>query len=171
MKRVFYVTFGFLVMTLACQTNQKLTDQQKDSIVKAVKERSQQFFDINKSYNNESLQKTMSFADENIDKAWQTDPALVVFDINIIKTRAEMQNFWGMAIDSRISTNITMLENHFAVLSKDQVVEVNKADYTITGKDSITSGLYTMVHTIVWVNINSEWKIVHIHQSSAKKAE
>jgi ketosteroid isomerase-like protein len=171
MKRVFYVTLGLLVMTLGCQTNQKLTDQQKDLIVKAVKERSQQFFDINKSYNTESLQKTMSFSDENIDKAWLTDPAEVVFDINIIKTRADVQNFWGMAIESRISTNITMTEDHFAVLSKDQVVEVNKADYTITGKDSITSGPYTMVHTIVWVNINGEWKMLHIHQSSAKKTE
>lgn len=171
MKRVFYVTLALLVLALGCQINQKLTDQQKESIVKAVKERSQQFFDINKSYNSESLQKTMNFADENIDKAWLTDPAEVVFDINIIKTRADMQSFWGMAIESRMSTNITMLENHFAVVSRDQVVEVNKADYTITGKDSITSGPYTMVHTIVWVNINGEWKILHIHQSSAKKAE
>jgi ketosteroid isomerase-like protein len=171
MKRIFYVTLGLLVITLGCQTNQKLTVQQQDSIVKAVKESSQQFFDINKSYNTESLQKTMSFSDENLDKAWLTDPALVALDVNIFKTRADMQSFWGMAIGSRISTNITMLEDHFAVLSKDQVIEVNKADYTITGKDSITSGPFTMVHTIVWVNVNGAWKMLHIHQSSAKKTE
>lgn len=171
MKRVLYVALGLLVMTLGCQTNQKLTDQQKESIVKAVKESSQQFFDINKSYNAESLQKTMSFSDENLDKAWVTDPAVVVLDIDIFKTRADMQSFWGMAIDSRISTNITMNEAHFAVLSKDQVIEVNKADYTVTGKDSITSGPFTMVHTIVWVNVNGVWKILHVHQSSEAKTE
>ena len=172
MKRVFYLTLGLLVMTLGCQTNPELTDQEKESIVKAVKERSQLFWVTNnQSYNSESMQKFMSLIDENCDQAWQTDPAMAVFNIGIIKFRTEVESFWKTAIESRNSTNVTIVEDYFAVLSKDKVLEVNKGDYTVAGKDSITYGPFSMVNTIVWVNKNGEWKMLHCHESYVAKEE
>ena len=149
----------------------QLTQQQKETILKAVKETSQRMWDFQKSYNSESLQNFMNFIDTNSDQMWQTDPVTMNYNLNIIKTRDDLKTQWRKMIESRNSTPITILEAYFAVLSKDQVLEVNKCDYTIHAKDSTTYGPFTMVNTIIWIDKNGEWKMLHCHPSWAKKKE
>ena len=113
----------------------------------------------------------LKFWDENSDQIWQTDPASVVFNTSITKTGDEWMNAVKGMINNRIRTFPTILESHFSVLSDDKVLEVNKGDFTITRKDSTVSGPFTMVNTIVWADINGDWKMQFFHESTAKKSE
>jgi len=72
-------------------------------------------------------------------------------------------------LDSRISTNPAITESYFAVLSKDLVLEVNKGDYTVTAKDNTVYGPFTMVNTLVWINRDGAWKMIHFHESWQRK--
>ncbi len=172
MNRAVYLTLGLLVVTLGCSTNQLLTDQQKDSVVKEVSAVSQQFWHVYSQPNNsESLANIMGFIDEKSDQGWQTDPALVVFNTNIFKSRADLEAVWKEMLTLRGATNVQMLENYFTVLSGNQVLEVNVGDYTITGKDGLTFGPYKMVNTIIWINRSGTWKIQHCHESWVSEKE
>ena len=171
MKKIIYLFLGLLFIAQSCQTNYKLTDTDKEALVKAVKEKSQQFWSMTQPYDTGTFRRVLKFWDENSDQAWQTDPVAVVFNTGITKTRAEWMDNWKSMIDTRISTVPTILETHFSVLSKDKVLEVNKGDFTITRKDSTVSGPFTMVNTIVWADINGDWKMQFFHESTAKKSE
>lgn len=163
---------GLLLITLGCQTNLKLTDQQKNSIVQAVKETSLQFWVINnEKYDSGSLQKFMTYIDDNADQVWVADPAVVSFNVNLFNKRADLENIWKEMLEARSSTNVRMLNQYFSILSKDQVLEVNEGDYTLTGKDGLTFGPYRMVNTIIWVNRNGQWKMLHCHESWANRKE
>jgi len=173
MKRVCFFTLGLLIMAMGCQTNQKLTEQQKESILKAVKERSHEFWIVSnqKSYDKMTLNRFMSFVDEKSDQAWSTDPAGWVFNLEILKSRSDLENDFRKIFEARIVTSPIIKESYFAVLSKDLVLEVNKGDYTITRKDSTTLGPLTMVNTCVWMNSEGEWKMIHCHESYQPKKE
>ena len=161
-----------LVLTLGCQTNLNLTNQQKDSISKDVKKTSQQFWLLyNQPYDSGSLTKLMSFFDGNGVQVWQNEPAVVVFNVTLVKTLADLEKVWKEMLELRGSTNATLLNDYFTVLSKDKVLEVNEGDYTIKGKDGQTFGPYKMVNTIVWGNRNGEWKMLHFHESWANYKE
>jgi hypothetical protein len=166
MKRANYLTLGLLVFALGCQTNLKLSNQQKDSISQDVQETSQQFWALyNRTYDSGSLPKLLSFFDENCIQIWQTEPAAVIFNVTMVKTPADLEKVWKEMLELRSSTNVTMLDDYFTVLSKDKVLEVNEGDFTITGKDGKTFGPYRMVNSIIWGNNNGAWKMLHFHES------
>lgn len=172
MKRTSFLSLGILMIALGCTTNMKLTDQKKDSIIRSVQEMSRQFWVvINQKYDSGSLEKFMSFIDEGTDQAWVAEPAVVGFNTNLFSTRADLENVWREMLEARSSTNVTMLSNHFAILSENQVLEVNEGDYTLTGKDGKIFGPYRMVNTAIWVNRNGQWKMMHLHESWANKKD
>jgi hypothetical protein len=102
---------------------------------------------------------------------WQSNPAAMIYNLNIIKTRAQLNDAWGKSIESRTGTPVKILESYFSILSRDHVLEVNKADYTVVGKNGTTYGPFSMVNTIVWINRNGDWKMLHCHSSWEKKKE
>jgi hypothetical protein len=166
MKRVYYLSLVLLVMALSCQTSKELTDQQKDEIIKAVKERNEQFWAVNFSNRNESLQKSMTFlVDENDTKLWKSDPVTFVSNLEIVKTPTDMANFYKKRMENRTSTTVKMLDNYFTVLSKDAVLEFNKVEMSMTLTDGSTFGPFVLTETFIWVNINGIWKILHQHES------
>jgi ketosteroid isomerase-like protein len=164
---------ALLLPILGCTSQQsdQLTEMQKESILKSVKQTSQRMWDLQQSYDSVSLKNFMGLVDPECDRMWQTDPAAMIYNLNIIKTRAELTDAWGKSIESRTGTPVKILESYFAVISRDQVLEVNRADYSIMGKNGTTYGPYVMVNTIVWINRNGDWKMLHCHSSWAKKNE
>jgi len=67
--------------------------------------------------------------------------------------------------------NMTIVDSRFNVLSADKVLEVNKIDYTVTTIDSIVHGPYMAVNTVLWVNIDGNWKMQFFHESTALKEQ
>jgi hypothetical protein len=171
MRKIIYLSMGIIFCFLGCQKNSKLTDSEKGLLVKAVKEKSQQFWSNTQPYDTGSFRKFIKFWDDNSDGEWQTEPVAVIFNTGVTKTRAEWVNNWKKMIDSRISTNPTILESHFTVLAGDKVLEVNTGDFSITMKDSTVRGPYKMVNTIVWINRNGDWKMQFFHESTAEKSK
>jgi hypothetical protein len=166
MKKIFPFLLGLIIIIQGCQTNSALTEQQKDEIIKAVKERNEQFWAVSFSNSNESLEKTMAlFVNENDIKAWKTEPVTFVSNLEIVKTPADMANFYKKRMENRTSTSVKKLEDHFAALSKDKVLEFNKVEMTMTLTDGTTFGPIILTETFVWVNMNGVWKILHLHES------
>lgn len=163
----------FLLCIFGCtpKLGNQMTDRQKESILESVKQTSQRMWDLQQSYDSESLKNFMDLVDPNCDQMWQTDPAAMIYNLDIIKTRAELNDAWGKSVDSRTGTPVKILEAYFSVISKNQVLEVNRADYTVIGKESSTYGPFSMVNTIVWIKRNGEWKMLHCHSSWARKAK
>jgi hypothetical protein len=177
MKKIIYLFIGLFIIVQGCQTNSKLNDSDKAVLVNAVKDKSNQYwsllqsYTLNQPYDTGTFRKFMKFWDKNSDRLWQSDPVSVIFNTEITKTEADWEAKFKKMIETRISTNPTILESHFAVLSNDVVLEVNKGDFTITGKDSVVYGPFTMVNTQIWVNRNGDWKMQFFHESTAKKSE
>ena len=170
MKKLLFLLLGVVIITTACQTSTELTDADKDAMVQAVKQASQEFWSLaSQAYDTGFFNQALKFWDENSDQIWQTDPVAVVFDTSITETKDEWMSDWKAMIDNRIKTTPTILESHFSVLTKDKVLEVNKGDITVMEKDSTIYGPNTMVNTIVWANINGEWKMQFWHESWAVK--
>jgi ketosteroid isomerase-like protein len=155
-----------VVFTLMPVSAQELTDAQKASIISEVQAASKKFWiDNNRSYNSESLKESMTFIDENNDKLWQTEPATISFNMEIIKSRSDWENVWGQMLDTRASTSVTIPEDYFAVVSGTCVLEVNKGEFTITDKGGSTMGPMKMVNTLIWIKKDGKWKILHCHES------
>jgi hypothetical protein len=173
MKKIIYLFLGLFIMVQGCQTNSKLNDSDKAVLVNAVKDKSHQYWSVtlNQPYDTGSFRKAMKFWDKNSDHIWQSDPVSAIFNTEITKAEADWETQLKKMIETRISTNPTILESHFAVLSNDVVLEVNKGDFTITGKDSVVYGPFTMVNTLIWVNKNGDWKMQFFHESTVKKPE
>jgi len=172
MKKIMYLFLGLMITALGCQTDSKFSESEKEALVQAVMKTSQQFWSMaQQPYDTGSFRAFLKYWDENSDQIWQTDPATVVFNTSITKTGEEWMNSLKGMINNRIRTFPTILESHFSALSNDKVLEVHKGDYTITMKDSTVSEPFTMVNTIVWANINGDWKMQFWHESWAKKSE
>jgi ketosteroid isomerase-like protein len=165
------IIVALLLSIFGCNSSKsdQLTELQKETILQSVKEASQRIWDLQESYDSASLQNFMDLVDPESDRLWQTDPAAMVYNLNIIKTRADLNDAWGKSVESRTGTPVNLLEDYFAVISQDLVLEVNKADYSVMGKDSTTYGPFSMVNTTVWINRNGDWKMLHSHSSWAKK--
>ena len=168
--RVLLCLLAVVIVTQGCQTDSELTDSEKDALVQAVKHTGQEYWTLmNQPYSNTTNDEAFKFMDENADQMWQTDPIAVIFNTGITNTQAEMKNNFKGMFDNRISTKSTLLESYYSVLANDKVLEVIRADYIITRKDSTVSDPLTMVNTSVWANINGEWKIQFSHSSFRKK--
>ena len=161
-----------MITVLGCQTYSKLTDSEKEAIVQAVMKASQEYWSMaQQPYDTGSFRVFMKFIDDNSDQVWQTEPVAGIFNTSVTKTGAEWMDLLKGIIDNRIRTFPTILESHFSVLSNDKVLEVNEGDFTITRKDSTVSGPFSMVNTVIWANINGDWKMQFFHESTAKKSE
>jgi hypothetical protein len=172
MKIIMYLFLGIVIISQSCQSDSKLTDSEKDALVQDVMKTSQQFFALSaQPHDTGSFRNFIKFVDENADQSWQTDPVAAVDNITITKTMSEWIIHMKAVMDRRISTNPKILESHFFVLSKDKVIEVNKGDFAPIMTDSTVRGPFTMVNTIVWGNINGEWKMQFFHESTARKSE
>lgn len=159
-------SFVVAIMLIPALYGQDLTDAQKALIVSEVQAASKKFWvDNNQSYKSESLNESMAYIDKNNDSLWQTGPATITFNTEIIKSRADWENLWGQMLDSSSSTQITIPEDYFAVLSDVAVLEVNKGEFTITEKSGNTTGPVKMVNTILWIKKDGKWKIMHCHES------
>jgi hypothetical protein len=169
MNKIVFLCLGLTILLSGCQTRSKLSDSDKESIVKAVKERSEKFWSFTQPYDTSTFRKIIVVWDENSDKAWQSEPVAVVFNTELIKTSSEWLKMWKKMIDTRISTNPKVSESHFNVLAEDKVLEVNAGDYTVTGKDNVVYGPYKMVNTILWVKTNGDWKMQFFHESYEEK--
>lgn len=170
MKKIVILFLGLLTMVSGCQTKTELTAEDKNAIVKAVKEISEPFWGWNDKFEQEDM-KFLALYDENSDNAWQPDPVATVFNTSIIKTQAEWIEMWKEMIENRLAMNMSIVDSHFNVLSADKVLEVNKIDYTITTLDSIVHGPYIAVNTVLWVNIDGNWKMQFFHESTALKEQ
>jgi len=171
MKKTFILFLGLLAMTPGCQTKTELSDADKNAIVNAVKEISESFWGWNGTLNQADVQKFLALYDENSDNAWQPDPVATVFNTDIITTQAEWMEMWKEIIADRLAMNMSIVDSHFNVLSADKVLEVNKIDYTVTTIDSIVHGPYMAVNTVLWVNIDGNWKMQFFHESTALKEQ
>jgi len=171
MKKTVILFLGLLTMATGCQTNTGLTDADKDAIVKAVKEISEPFWGWNDQFDQTDMSQILALYDENSDNAWQPDPVATVFNTDIITTQAEWMEMWKEIIADRLAMNMSIVDSHFNVLSADKVLEVNKIDYTVTTMDSIVHGPYTAVNTVLWVNIDGNWKMQFFHESTALKEQ
>jgi cytochrome c556 len=133
MKTITSLFLGAVIIVQSCQSDSKLTDSEKETLVKEVMKTSQQFWSMaGQPYGTGSFRNFVKFLDENADNAWQTDPVASVDNITITKTMSQRINNWKTLIDRRISSDPKILESHFPVLSRDKVLEVNKGDFTVT---------------------------------------
>jgi len=159
-----------LCLTLGYHKSTDLTKEQKELIVKEVKELSHQLWVTNNQrYKENSTQSIVDFFDETCDQIWQTEPVAWIGNTALKKTRNDMKNYIQSMIERRISTDMVILDEYFAVLSENNVLEVKQCEYTITMKDGQVKGPYCNAVTAVWCKKNDQWKMVHVHESYVKK--
>ena len=168
MKKLLFLLLGFVIITTACQTNTELTDADKDAMVQAVKEASQEYWaTFNQTLNEQSFSTMKQYFDENSDRMWQTDPVAVILNTSVTNKQADWLDKLETTIENRISGSHNIVESHYSVLAEDKVLEIIKAvDATIVFKDSTVLGPFTWVNTAIWANIEGEWKIQFNHQSN-----
>jgi len=167
MKRLLYLLLGIAILTQGCQTNTKLTDSEKEVIVQSVKKASQEFYSaLGQTYDNETFNKVRKYFDENSDLIWQTDPVAFIFDADITYKQADWLKQFEAIIGSRISTPTTISKSHFSVLTDKKVLEVTNGNASFTTKDSTVVGPFKFVSTAIWANIDGEWKMQFVHQST-----
>jgi predicted oxidoreductase (fatty acid repression mutant protein) len=172
MKRLLYLLLGIIIITYACQTNTELTDADKDAIVQAVKQVSQELQSIMSStYDSETYSKIIKFCDENSDRMWQAEPVAAIFNLDIISKQADNFANYESWFENRISGVDNVQKAHYSVLSDNKVLEVLEGDFSINMKDSTELGPFTWVGTNIWANIEGEWKMQFSHNSFAPQSE
>ena len=175
MKSLLHATLYLLAVVIvahSCQTESELTVSDKDAIVQEVKQVSQEYWSLLKQpYGSTTYSESLKYMDENADQIWLTEPVSVIFNTAITMTQAEWLTNYKSMIDNRISTDVTVLESYYSVLSSDKVLEVIKGEYTITRKDSSVVGPFIMANTAIWTNINGDWKNQYWHSSYMLKEE
>lgn len=163
---------GIVFVAQGCQTSTELTDADKDAMVQAVKQSSQEYWSIlSDTYDNETYNRSIKFIDENSDKMWQTEPVAVIFNVNIINKQADSFATLESMIENRISSPVNMQKAHYSVLSDNKVLEVLEGDYSVIMKDSTESGPYAFVVTVIWANVDGDWKMQFNHNSYALRSE
>jgi len=172
MKKLLFLLLGLVILTTACQTNTELTDADKDAMVQAVKQASQEYQSLISSiYDNETYNKSLKFIDENSDQMWQTEPVAIIYNLNIINKQAESLATLKSMFENRLSGIDNVQEAHYSVLSDNKVLEVIEGDFSIVFKDSTEGGPFNWVGTYIWANIEGEWKIQYAHNSYAQQSE
>jgi hypothetical protein len=114
MKRILYLLLGIVIITQSCKSNSELTDSDKDIMVQAVRQASQEYWKIvSQTYDNESFSNAMKYFDENSDQMWQTEPVASILELSI--TNKQVDNFEGIKsmFERRISTPVEVLETHY----------------------------------------------------------
>ena len=165
MKKLLFLLLGIVIITTACQTNTELTDADKDAIVQAVKQTSQEYWAaISQTYDIESYSKVRKYFDEDSDQIWQSDPIALILNTGIINKQADWQIQLETMIGNRISTPVNVSEVYYTTLSDKKVFEVIKGEFSYMRKDSSVVGPITFVGTSIWANINGEWKLQFVHQ-------
>jgi len=172
MKKFLFLLLGVVILTTACQTNTELTDADKDSIVQAVKQASQEYWSIMAStYDSETYSKAINFIDENSDQIWQTEPVASVTGIRIRYKRSDSFENLKSMFDDRLESPTKINNAHYSVLSKNKVLEVMEGEFTVIRKDSTNVGTFAWIGTTLWANIDGEWKIQYAHNSYARQSE
>lgn len=173
MKKVLFLMLGIVIMAQGCQTESELTDTDKEAMVQAVKQASQEYWALMSStYNAETFSKIMKSIDENSDKMWQTEPVAAIFNLTVNNKRAddtsEGPKSWT---ENRISTPCSVQKDYYSVLSDNKVLEVIEGDYSVIMKDSTEFGPFAWVGTIIWANVDGVWKMQFNHNSWEPKSE
>ncbi len=149
-----------------------LTDSEKETIIRAVEEASQDYWSaIGQTYNNESFSQIKEYFDENSDSMWKTKPIALILNTGIFYKQADWLDQFEKVIENRISTTCNIIEAHYSILSDDKVLEVIKGKASYTEKDSTSVGPFPFVNTALWTNINGEWKMQFVHQSTKIEEE
>lgn len=154
-----------LLVGNSCQEKIALTNDQREEIADIIRNRSQEWLNTIKEYNQENLDVFLDFFVENDEASWMNNPALWVSNLDILPTREKLEEFWRPEIDKRSSHDIKIVKDFITVLSADQAIHVFKANYRITDAEGNVGEEHTCVITNVYVRKNGQWKILHHHQS------
>jgi hypothetical protein len=161
MKMLKYLNAGLIVMVISCQTNSEMSDSEKEIVLKAVKEASQQFWEtMIKPYDAETFNDVFEEFSE-LD--------FFVDNFQFLRSNSDVEVWFRNLTESRLSTHPTISESYYEVLSNDKVLEVVKGDFTVTRKDSTIFGPIEMIITIIWDQKNGRWKMHYGHQSTRNK--
>jgi hypothetical protein len=147
MKRLFLIAaIGLVVMIHGCQKRIHLTHEQKELIVKEVKELSHEIcVTTNQRYKENSTQSIVDFFDETRDQIWQTEPVAWIGNAAVKKTRNDLKNYIQSLIEPRVTTDMVILDEYFAVLYEKNVLEV-KQSKVLTAMPSLLSGVKKTVN-------------------------
>jgi hypothetical protein len=172
MKKVFFLMLGIVIMAQGCQTESELTDADKEAMVQAVKQASQEYWAVWAStYDNETYNKFAKFIDVNSDQMWQTEPVATIFLTNIINKQDESLASAKSMLENRLSGTVDITNAYYSVLSNEKVLEVSDGGFSIIFKDSTESGPIKWVGTYIWANIDGEWKLQFGHNAYEPQSE
>ena len=93
------------------------------------------------------------------------DPASFLQGVRLLHSKAEIQEFFGPMQRARSSTNLSVLNDHVAVLSPTLAIQVLEQKYSVTDTLGNTGPEYPETATTVWVKEDGAWKMLHFHQS------
>jgi ketosteroid isomerase-like protein len=170
-KRLFFIfsiIFSIIILLSAYQPTSKkeLTDAQRQEIANTIRQRNQEFIDQWKKMNHERFNKfTDDFLVESNEPSWMSNPALMVFNLNILPTKEKFKESWRATIDKNPSYNMKTIEDYVSVISENLAIYVGKFNYSITDSLGNTGKEHTAINTTVYINKNGKWKMLHNHQS------
>ncbi len=148
----------------------ELSSEERKVIEQAVKLKSQEFWELfTKDYSEQNLNRLMDLFVKTEDVAWMNKPAIHLNSFRIIYSKEELKDLLSRVFELRHSSPTTIIENYFAVISNDVVVEILTNENYIITADGNRSPDYETGNTTVWVLRNDEWKILHWHRTNTEK--
>lgn len=160
------------MITQGFQTNSKQTDSDKDAMVQAVRQASKEYWAVwTNTYNNETFDKFMKYVDIKSDQMWQSEPVATIHNTDIIYKQADANKVAASMLENRISTPVNVQKAHYSVLSDNKVLEVLEANVSVIMKDSTVIGPLSWVASLIWANIDGDWKIQFLHSSYQPQSE
>lgn len=161
---------GFIVLENFAQS--VLTNDERKSIKESVEQKSKEFWKLfTQDYNEQNLNRLMDFYVDTDDEVWMGKPAIETGESEIIYTKDELKEALSLPFKNRHSTPTKTIENYFAVISNDVVIEILTHEYYVIANNGYRGPDTEGGLTIIWVLRNNEWKILHRHRSGRKKNE
>jgi len=139
-----------------------LTDADRQTIAQTIRASNAGLFATGAT---NDLEAGMAFWVSDPQAYFVGDEALFLNRIVPLRTKAEIREVFGPALENRNATTYEMVRDHVAVLSLNHAVHVYEAKYAVTDTLGNTGNQYPMTATTIWVRENGEWKILHYHQS------
>ncbi len=170
-KRVYFI-LGLFLLISACQPTieKELTDIQRQKTADAIRQRTQEWSNSFKEFNNETVDKYLDFFVESDGIYWTNNPALYVINLTILPTKEKMEDFFRPAVDKYkdYTQDIEIVKDYIAILSEDKAIHVLNVNTLMTDTEGNIFNNETGIVTFVYVRINDVWKVLHSHISYEK---
>jgi tRNA uridine 5-carbamoylmethylation protein Kti12 len=170
MKKLVLVIFLFGLIANQSFAQSDLSTEERKLIKEAVEQRSKELWRLHtQDYNEENLKRLMEFFVETEDKSWMGKPAILLDGIYFTHSKEEIEDIFSQVFERRHSAPFKLLENYFAVISEEVVVEIQTIENYIIAKNGNRSPDFEAGDTLVWILSDNAWKILHWHRTTQKK--